>query len=94
MKGERQAIVTELRNLRDNRTVVVYTNDNRVYRKLQDLGKPVKIVPYQQEQGGKVAIVGVETFISVRSTEDGWNRISGKSSKRKVPCSPYPFGVR
>lgn len=62
MKGERQAIVTELRNLRDNRTVVVYTNDNRVYRKLQDLGKPIKIVPYQQEQGGKVAIVGVDLY--------------------------------
>ena len=54
--------MTELRNLGDNRTVVLYTNDNRVYRKLLEAVNPVKIVPYEQEQGGKVAMVGVDLY--------------------------------
>jgi hypothetical protein len=62
MKGERQALVTELRNLGDNRTVVLYTNDNRVYRKIRDSIKPIKIVPYEQEQGAKIVMVGVDIY--------------------------------
>jgi len=54
--------VTELRNLGDNRTVVLYTNDNRVYRKIRDSAKPIKIVPYEQEQGGKIVMVGVDIY--------------------------------
>ena len=62
MKGERQEIVTELRNLGDSGTVVLYTNDNHVYRKLRDSSKLVKIVAYEQEQGGKVAMLGVDLY--------------------------------
>jgi hypothetical protein len=58
MKGE----IAELRNLGDGRTVLLYTNDNRVYRRLRDSGKLVKVVPYEQEQGGKVAMVGVDVY--------------------------------
>ncbi|MFQ6114201.1 MAG: hypothetical protein ACE5NG_08940 [bacterium] len=54
--------MTELRDLGDNRTVVLYTNDNRVYRKLRNSVEPIKIVPYEQEQGAKVAIVGVDLY--------------------------------
>ena len=54
--------MTELRNLGDNRTIVLYTNDNPVYRNLRDSGKPIKIVPYEQERGGKVAVVGVDIY--------------------------------
>ena len=54
--------MTELRNLGDNRTVVLYTNDDSVYRNLRDSGKPIKIVPYEQEQGGKVAMIGVDLY--------------------------------
>ena len=54
--------MTELRNLGDDRTIVLHTNDNRVYRKVLESVKPVKIVPYQQEQGGKVAMVGVDLY--------------------------------
>ena len=60
MRGERQVIVTELRNLGDNRTIVLYTNDNRVYRKVLESVKPIKIVPY--EQGGKLAVLGVDLY--------------------------------
>jgi hypothetical protein len=62
MRGYRQAIVTEIRSLGDKRTVVVYTNDNQVYKKLHDSGKPVKVILYEQEQGGKTAIVGADLY--------------------------------
>ena len=62
MRGERQGIVTELRNLGDDRTIVLYTNDNRVYRKVLESVKPIKIVPYKQEQGGRLTVVGVDLY--------------------------------
>jgi len=62
MGGKRQPIVTELRNLGDSKTIVVYTNDDRIYRNLCDSVRPIKIVPYEQEQGGKIAIVGVDLY--------------------------------
>lgn len=52
----------ELRNLGDGRTIVLHTNDNRVYRKALESAKPVKVVPYQQEQGEKVAMIGVDLY--------------------------------
>ena len=64
MNAERQAIVTELRDLGDNRTLVLYTNDNRVYRKIRDSVEFTKIVPYEQEQGGKVVMVGVDLYFT------------------------------
>jgi hypothetical protein len=54
--------VTELRDLGDNRTLVLYTNDSWVYRKLRDSARLIKIVPYEQEQGGKVAVLGVDLY--------------------------------
>lgn len=54
--------MTQLRNLGDNKTVVLYTNDARVYRNLQDSDKLLKIVQYEQEQGGKIATVGVDLY--------------------------------
>ena len=62
MNGERQAIVTELRDLGDNRTLVLHTNDNRVYRNVLESVKPIKIVPYEQEQGGRLTVVGVDLY--------------------------------
>ena len=64
MEGEIQAIVTELRDLGDNRTLVFHTNDNRVYRKIRDSVEFTKIVPYEQEQGGKVVMVGVDIYFT------------------------------
>ena len=63
MTGERQALVTDLRELGDNKTLVLYTNDNRVYRKIRDSIKPIKIVPYEQERNGKVDMVGVDIYL-------------------------------
>jgi hypothetical protein len=55
--------VIELRNLGDTRTIVLYTNDNEVYRKVMESLKPLKVVPYEQEQKrGNVAMVGVDLY--------------------------------
>ena len=62
MREDRQGIVTELRNFGDGRNIVLYTNDNRVYRKVLESVKPIKIVPYEQEQGGKLAVLGVDLY--------------------------------
>ena len=63
MMAERQTPVTELRELGDNKTLVLYTNDNRVYSKIRDSIEPIKIVPYEQEQQGKLVMVGVDIYI-------------------------------
>jgi hypothetical protein len=62
MREERQGVVAELRNFGDGRTIVLHTNDNRVYRKVLDLVKPIKIVPYEQEKEGKLTVVGVDLY--------------------------------
>ena len=62
MKEEKQAIRTELRDFGDNKTIVLYTNDNRVYSKFRDSVKPIKIVPYEQKQVGRVVMVGVDIY--------------------------------
>ena len=62
MRGERQGIVTKLRNLGDGTTIVLHTNDNWVYRKLRDSARLIKIVPYEQEQGGKLSVVSVDLY--------------------------------
>lgn len=55
--------MAELRDLGDDRTIVLYTSDNEVYRKVLESVKPVKIVPYEQEQKGKVALIGVDLYL-------------------------------
>ena len=62
MKEEKQSIRTELRDFGDNKTVVLYTNDNRVYRQFRDSAKLIRIVPYEQEQRGKLALVAVDLY--------------------------------
>jgi hypothetical protein len=62
MGAKEQSIVAELRNLGDGRTIVLYTNDNRVYRKVLELANPIKIVPYEQAQGGKSTMLGAGLY--------------------------------
>ena len=62
MKEEKQSIRTELRDFGDNKTVVLYTNVNRVYRQLRESTKLIKIVQYEQEQRGKLALVAVDLY--------------------------------
>lgn len=62
MKDAQPKKVTELRNLGDNRTIVLYTNDNQVHRKVRDQASPIKTVPYEKEQRGKTVMVGVDVY--------------------------------
>lgn len=54
--------MTRLRDLGDNRTLVLHTDDNYVYIKLRDSTKLIKVVPYEQEQGGKATLVAVDLY--------------------------------
>ena len=83
MGGKRQSIVTELRNLGDDRTIVLYTNDNRVYRKVLESVKPIKIVPYEQEQGGKLALLGVDLYFFKEYRKWLKKNIGIRTQKRK-----------
>jgi hypothetical protein len=40
----------------------LYTNDNLVYKKVLELANPIKIVPYEQEQGGKATVLGADLY--------------------------------
>jgi hypothetical protein len=62
MSKKEKSIVTELRDLGDGRTIVLYTNDDLVYKKVLDLANPIKIVPYEQEQGGKATVLGADLY--------------------------------
>ena len=54
--------MAELRNFGDNRTIVLHTKDNRVYKQILESVKPIKVVPYEQEQGGKTVMIGVDLY--------------------------------
>jgi hypothetical protein len=63
MKEDKHSPVTELRELGDNKTLVLYTDDNHVYSKISNSIDYVKIVPYEQEQRGKLVMVGVDIHV-------------------------------
>ncbi len=54
--------MAELRDLGDGKTIVLHANNNRIYRKVLESVKPIKIVPYEQEQGGKLTLVGIDLY--------------------------------
>ncbi|MFC2045716.1 hypothetical protein ACFLUH_03455 [Chloroflexota bacterium] len=64
IKRNEIAVLTEVRDYGDKRTVVVYTNDNEVCRKLRDSRKCFRIVSYEQQQNGKTVLVGVDLYFS------------------------------
>jgi len=52
----------ELRRFGDGKTIVLYTDDNEVYRKLPDSTKCFKEVLYEQEDTKKLKIVGIDLY--------------------------------
>ena len=61
--------MTELREFGDGKTVVVYTNDREIATKLGNRKKCFKIIPYEQDQGKKVALVGIDFYFPKRETK-------------------------
>uniref|UniRef100_A0A6M3JIV9 Uncharacterized protein n=1 Tax=viral metagenome TaxID=1070528 RepID=A0A6M3JIV9_9ZZZZ len=53
---------TELRTLTGTGTVVVYTDENKVARQLREMPSCYRMVPYEQEQKGKIALVGWDFY--------------------------------
>jgi len=54
--------VIEIRDYGDKQTLVVYTDQNDVYRKLEKSTKCTNAIPYEQQQNGKIKIVGVDLY--------------------------------
>ena len=55
-------MVTELRNYGDGKTVVLYTEDNTVYKRLKDSKKVIRSQAYEQEQKGRFVAVGYDLY--------------------------------
>ena len=58
----RVEMTTEIRSYGDRKTVVVYTDDKQVYRRLRKSTRCIRIIPYEQKQRTKIALVGVDLY--------------------------------
>ncbi len=52
----------EIRDYGDKQTLVVYTDQNDIYHKLEQSTKCFKVIPYEQQQNGKLKTVGVDLY--------------------------------
>jgi len=57
-------MAVELRDFGDKRTVVVFTDENRIVSRLRDRKSLIKAIPYEQEQYSKkrIALVGWDFY--------------------------------
>ena len=64
----------EIRNFGDKRTIVLYTDENKVYQKYRDLKKVIKVIPYTQTQTikkeQKEVMVGADIYFP--KTSKNW----------------------
>ena len=64
----------EIRDFGDKRTIVLYTDENKVYQKYRDLKKVIKVIPYTQTQTikkeQKEVMVGVDIYFP--KTSKNW----------------------
>lgn len=61
-KGAEQ--MNEIRDFGDKKTIVLYTDENKVYQRLKQSVKCFKVIPYEQGQYSKrgVVMVGVDLY--------------------------------
>lgn len=57
-------MVTEIRDYGNGRTIVLYTNENAVFQRFRDSAKCLRVIPYEQDQKKKVALVGVDLYFN------------------------------
>ena len=69
--------MVELRDYGDNKTIVVYTDEQKVAQKLRQRKSCLKIIPYEQEQYSKkrVVLVGLD-FYFPKSAKKGLMRLA------------------
>ena len=65
----------ELRDFGDKKTIVAFTDDNKIANKLREYKNCFKMVPYEQEQKGKIVIVGID-FYFPKSSAKRLSRVS------------------
>ncbi|MFC2071309.1 hypothetical protein ACFLUU_01120 [Chloroflexota bacterium] len=51
-----------IRDYGDTQSLVVYTDQDDIYRKLEKSTKCIKVIAYQQRQNGKEKMVGVDLY--------------------------------
>ena len=52
----------EIRDYGDGKTLVVHTDQNDIYHKLENSTKCTNVIPYEQQQNGKEKMVGVDLY--------------------------------
>ncbi|MFC2021375.1 hypothetical protein ACFLU1_06325 [Chloroflexota bacterium] len=52
----------KIRDYGDKQTLVVYTDQNDIYRKLEKSTKCFNVIPYEQEQKGTIKTVGIDLY--------------------------------
>ena len=52
----------EIRDSGDKQSLVVHTNENGIYQKLEKSTKCFNVIPYYQQQNGKLKMVGVDLY--------------------------------
>ena len=67
----------EIRDYGDRQSLVVYTDENDIYRKLEQSIKCTKVIPYRQQQNGKLKMVGVDLYFPKKYKS--WSFSNGKS---------------
>ena len=58
--------MNEIRDFGDNRTIVLYTDDRELATRVSNWQQCYKIIPYEQEQKGRVALIGVDLYLPKR----------------------------
>ena len=66
-------MTVELRDLGDKRTVVLFTDENKIAGKLRDRKSFIKAIPYEQEQYSKKRVSLI-----------GWDFYFPKSEKKRL----------
>ncbi|MFC2056212.1 hypothetical protein ACFLTO_01425 [Chloroflexota bacterium] len=52
----------EIREYGDKQTLVVYTDQNDIYRELEKSTKCFNVIPHEQQQNGRIKTVAVDLY--------------------------------
>ncbi len=61
-------MTTEIRNFGDGKTIILYTDEQKLFTRLKNSVKCFKVIPYHQDQPskGKVVLVGADLYFPRR----------------------------
>lgn len=73
--------MNELRDYGDKKTVVLFTDENKVTAALKNLDRVFKTIPYEQWQEKKIVLVGYDFYMDKRYKNWLVKRIRGLSGE-------------